>query len=42
MNTNPIIQQQHHWFRRFQRRLVAHLDGPLLTITLVIMSYNFV
>ncbi|WP_305073108.1 rod shape-determining protein RodA [Propionivibrio sp.] len=40
MNTNPIIQQQHHWFRRFQRRLVANLDGPLLTITLVIMAFG--
>jgi rod shape determining protein RodA len=40
MNTNPIIQQQHHWFRRFQRRLVANIDGPLMIITLVVMAFG--
>lgn len=40
MNTNPIIQQQHHWLRRFHRRLVGNIDGPLMTITLVIMAFG--
>jgi len=40
MNTNPIIQQQHHWLRRLHRLLVANIDGPLMTITLVIMAFG--
>jgi len=32
--------QQPHWLRRFHKRLVCNIDGPLLTITLVIMAFG--
>lgn len=34
------MAQQHHWVRRFHQRLVGNIDGPLLTITLVIMAFG--
>ena len=39
MATSPMTQQQ-HWLRRIQKRLVVNVDGPLLTITLVIMAFG--
>ena len=29
-----------HWLRRFHKRLVAHIDGPLMIIILIIMAFG--
>ncbi len=39
MSTNPTIQQR-HWLRHLHKRLVGNIDGPLLSITLVIMAFG--